>query len=407
MRARLFLMMGWLVPSIYLTFSTAYALSNVFLVLALSIFVLTFSRQYVDSKRWSIPAVLLLAMVGMVLVGMLYTPAPWSWSAINLKKYSKMAYVVPIMLVLYDRPTWQARALRAFAIGMTFVLISTWLNIWWVLPWSSSKTPGWGVSHQVMYDYIIQNVMMSFYVVYALVCLDKSTRRGWKVLWGILVLMGILSITHLSQGRTGVAVLFPAILAYVAARWGWRKTMWVLPALVLAIGVLGLGSSVMRDRIEQAQVEFLHRNEDVFSSIGHRLYNWRKTPALIAEAPVFGHGTGAYHTEICRHLDKPEWCDTFRWHAHNQYLFFAADHGVVGVGLYMALIVSLFMVAGRSRNQSARTLLFSLTSILAVDSLINSPMFSAKEAEFFLYMMALLVVMCRNQLQDGKAEVGQ
>ena len=55
----------------------------------------------------------------------------------------------------------------------------------------------------------------------------------------------------------------------------------------------------------------------------------------------------------------------------------------------------------RSRSQQARTLLFALATVLAVDSLLNSALYSAKESEFFLYMMALLVVMCRNQNQGN------
>lgn len=398
MRSRLFSAMGWLIPAIYLTFTTAYALSNVFLVLVLLLFVLTVNRQYLASERWSAPALWLLALWLLIVAGMFYTPAPWSWSSINLGKYSKMAYVIPIMLVLHDRPDWQTRALHAFAIGMTFVLLSTWLNIWFVLPWSSSKVPGWGVSHHVMYDYIIQNVMMSFYVVYALVKADGEPQVLRKAVWWLLALMGVISITHLSQGRTGVAVLLPALLAFAVSQWGGRKTLLALPLLAIAIAVTALSSSVMRARIDQAQTEFLNRNEDVFTSIGHRLYNWKTTPKLIAENPIFGSGTGAYHTEICRFMDKPEWCDTFRWHTHNQYLFFAADHGLIGVCLYVALIASLFWVAYRTNKPPARTLLYALASILSVNSLINSPMFSAKESEFFLYMMVLLTSICRQPL---------
>lgn len=405
MRTRLFSSLGWLIPAIYLTFTTAYGLSNTLLALVLLVFVVTFNREYIAPDRWSAPALLLLALWALVVLGMLYTPASWYWSSINLAKYSKMAYVLPIMLLLYKQPRWQTRALNAFAIGMTFVLLSTWLNIWFVLPWSSSKTPGWGISHHVMYDYIIQNVMMSFYVVYALIQARTQKDLKWKTAWWILALMGVISITHLSQGRTGLAVLVPALLAYAASQWGARKSLLVLPVLAIVIAAASMSSSVMRERIVQAQTEFSNRNSDVFSSIGHRLYNWRTTPDLIAEKPVFGHGTGAYHTEICRFMDKPEWCDTFRWHTHNQYLYFAADHGLVGAGLYVALILSLFWVAYRSRNQSARTLLFTLASILTVDSLFNSPIFSAKESEFFLYMMALLVVMCRNPEPGARSEM--
>jgi len=381
-----------------LTFTTAYALSNVFLAITLVIFLVTLSGRYLDRDVWSWPAFWLLALWAMVLVGMTYTTAPWQWSSINLGKYSKLAYVLPIILLLYERPVWQTRSLNAFAIGMTFILVSTWLNIWFVLPWSSSQTPGWGVSHHVMYDHIIQNVMMSFYVVYALLQADKHKQGHWRAIWLVLAAGAVFSITHLSQGRTGVVVLVPALLTYGATRWGARKTLIALPLAAIVLGAAAMSSSVMRERIEQAYTEFSNRDADVFSSIGHRLYNWETTPKLIAEAPVIGHGTGAYHTEICRFMDKPEWCDIFHWHSHNQYLFFAADHGLIGAGLYIALIASLFVVAYKSPHPAARTLLFTLAGILAVDSLFNSPMFSSKEAEFFLYMMALLVPMCRQPL---------
>jgi O-antigen ligase len=139
--------------------------------------------------------------------------------------------------------------------------------------------------------------------------------------------------------------------------------------------------------------EFAKRDVDVMSSIGHRAYNYRIVPKMMAESPVVGHGTGAYHTEVCRFLDKTEWCDIFRWHPHNQFLFFGADHGLIGVLLYVALLLSLYRVAMRSDHAQAKVLLVSLTSILLGDSMINSPLFSSRESHFFLFMMALLVAM--------------
>ena len=69
--------MGWLIPSLYLTFSTALGLSNVFMLLILIGFVVTFKKSYFAKERWPMPAVWLLALYFMVLVGMLYTPASW------------------------------------------------------------------------------------------------------------------------------------------------------------------------------------------------------------------------------------------------------------------------------------------------------------------------------------------
>ena len=65
------------------------------------------------------------------------------------------------------------------------------------------------------------------------------------------------------------------------------------------------------------------------------------------------------------------------------------------MALYIALIGSAVLVARRARPGPPRLMLFSLIGALVADSMINSPLFSARESHFFLYLLALLVVMCR------------
>jgi hypothetical protein len=49
-------------------------------------------------------------------------------------------------------------------------------------------------------------------------------------------------------------------------------------------------------------------------------------------------------------------------------------------------------------------MLFGLLGALVSDSLINSALFSARESHFFLYLLALLVVMCRENPQCSAAK---
>jgi O-antigen ligase len=385
--------LGWLVPALFLLFPVAMALSNVVLLLVLIGFAVTFSSVYLKRDAWSWPAIWLMALFGMVLVGMLYTPAPWHWVSVNLGKYAKFAYAVVLMLLLARFPQWQKRALWAFVVAMLFIVASTWLNVWFVLPWSTTKTPGWGLTHHVFGDYITQNVMVSFLVVFALTKVQRPWLSRMSLVWLLVAVLGVISITHLSSGRTGVVLLLAGLVSWMLVHWGGKK-LWIgLPVLVLLVAGVLASSSVMRERIALGWTEFAKRDVDVMSSIGHRTYNYRTVPKMMAESPIVGHGTGAYHTEVCRFLEKPEWCDTFRWHPHNQFLFFGADHGLIGVLLYAALLLSLYRVAMRSDHAQAKVLLVSLTSILLVDSMINSPLFSSRESHFFLFMMALLVAM--------------
>lgn len=392
--------LSWLIPGLYLTFSTALALSNVLMALILIGFVLTFQKSHLSRSAWPVPAFWLMALYAMVLVGMLYTPAPWEWSSLNWGKYTKFVYAVVLMLLLYKRPEWQRRSLLAFELGMLFILASTWLNIWFVLPWSASKQPGWNQPHHVMFDYIVQNVMMGFFVVYALTKMDRRAAHWKNAFYATVALLALVSITHLSQGRTGLVVVASTLLTYLFARLGLRRAVFAIPVTALVLGGLVASSDMLSSRFKQAAHELVNADADRKSSTGHRIYNYKTTPKLIAERPFFGHGTGAYHTEICHVLDDPKDCPTYRWHSHNQFLMFGADHGLVGIGLYIALILSAGSLAWRSKQQKDRLLLFSLLSALVADSLINSALFSAFESHFFLYMLALLVVRCRHQ--DGQ-----
>lgn len=390
--------MGILISGLYLFFAPWLALSNVFMLAIIIGFAFTLKPNYWSRSAWSMPAVILLMLYTVVLLGLIYTPASWYWASLNWGKYTKMIYAVILMLLLWRQPVWQQRALKCFVLSMLFILASTWLNIWFELPWSASKVTGWGVSHHVLNDYIIQNVMMAFFSVFALSSVNWRSMDRVSWFWLIVAVLSIISISHLSAGRTGLVVLLAGVLAWIFFLLGWRKMLVGLPTLMLGAVLLIGSSTLIRDRFALAVNEFSQRDVDPLSSIGHRAYNYKITPQLIAEKPIFGHGTGAYHTEICRFVEKPEWCEIFNWHSHNQFLFFGADYGLVGMLLYAALIASLFFIAIRSEKTKPRIWLGVLATILLVDSMINSPLFSSYESHFFLYMMALIVAINRESV---------
>jgi len=211
----------------------------------------------------------------------------------------------------------------------------------------------------------------------------------------------VISITHLSAGRTGLVLLVVALVTYslIMVRGKWRVValIGIVVTMAIAIG----SSSIINMRITKAIEEAQRHDVDNVSSIGHRLYNFRTTYDLILDKPLFGHGTGGYHTEVCRFLKTSDSCERYNWHPHNQFLFFGADHGFIGIALYVLLILSLYYVALRSPNLDARVWLCSLTSMLLFNSLINSPLYSSRESQFFLYMMALLVSMAIPRLSSN------
>ena len=397
-----------LFAALFFCFPTIISISHAAIALILITWLATFSKyQYKEIIQSQKVIWALIMLYAMVLLWVLLAPSPvnWKWTLLHLKKYAIFWYAIIIIILMTHKPFLQKIALYAFMAGMIFILVSTWLNVWFLLPWSASQNLGWGVSHHVFGDYITQNIMMAFFVVIALHNSVKIKALTHKVTWGAICGLSVISITHLSQGRTGAVLLVVALISYISFSVRGKKLVFALLGISVALGLVVASSNIITQRISQAIEEVKVSEKNRTSSIGHRLYNYKTTPILILEKPLLGQGTGAYHTEICRVIEHPDACNWYNWHPHNQFLFFAAEHGLVGISLYVFLLLSLFYTALRSRNRDAAIWLWTLTCILLVDSLFNSPFFSSRENQFFGYMIALFVSMCISQKTSAENQI--
>lgn len=385
-----------LVGALFFAFPTVLGLANLATLLLLITGLFLLRRVEVRAALLHTPVVWALAgLYTVVVVGVAYTPADSLWVSLHLSKYAKLLYAAMLIALLTGKGYLQKVALNAFMAAMLVTLASTWLNVWFLLPWSASQETGWGKSHHVFGDYITQNVMMSFFCALTLQKAIEAPGLARRAAWAALTLAAVLSVTHLSQGRTGYLLVLASLLAYALAVARGRWLLFSVTGVVLAGALTLAASDILQSRFTQALEEARMSDVNNESSIGHRLYNYKTTPKLIAEAPLFGHGTGAYHEEICRFVERAEQCEVFGWHPHNQFLFLAADHGLLGAALYLALIVGMVVTALRSEDKTAGALLTVLATVMLVDSMINSPLWSARESHFFVYMLALLVAMCQ------------
>lgn len=336
-----------------------------------------------------------LALYAVILAHAPSSPAATDQVLLHLRKYARLLYFVLIFLLLVHHPRRQAIAFNAFCAAMVVTVALTWVE--WGAPQAlryleTSDTAVFG-------DHITQNIMLALFSLAAFQNFRQAGTVPARWFWGVTLLLTVVSITHLSTGRTGQVCLFVVWAGFLVFETRGKRLALGIFALLLAAVVAYASSDTLRARFDQAVAEAANAQSDPRSSVGHRIHNYTITPRLIAEKPLLGHGTAAYHTQICRFVEPSQWCPVFNWHPHNQFLFLAADHGVVGAALYGALVVSLFVLAWRSQAPSgSRVLLFCFACLCLVDSLINSPLFSSRESQFFAYMAALLVSMNTGQI---------
>lgn len=331
-----------------------------------------------------------LGLYAWMIIGIAYSPAPWPDVAQHLGKYFKLVFLVLVMSLLMDAK-WRRRCWGAFTAAMLFTLACTYANIWVDLPWSRTQNQGWGVDHTVFKDYISQGIMMSMLVLIALSqTLNSKRTPRWRFGWGIVAVMAILSITHLSYGRTGYLALASVLgaFAWFSVKGGAKRWL-ILVLMALAAVSLYQSSASLQQRTSRAVEEAINRSEQDLSSIGQRLYFAEKTWQLIQEKPVLGWGTGAYHGQFCRIATSQVWCDAGRFHPHNQILFIWMEGGVIALLLVIYLI--LFPVFGVLRKfGSSAVLAAGFSGIFAVGSVTHASLWLSTESHFFVLMSGLI-----------------
>ena len=144
----------------------------------------------------------------------------------------------------------------------------------------------------------------------------------------------ILSLA-LTGGRAGYVSWAAIALLLSALRW--RKLIFVMPILVIAVVAL---VPAARDRMlqgfgEQAQydaIAFGDGSNNYASITSDRILIWPSVIKAIGHAPMFGYGRQGYHTSGASQEILDLWGEKGAGfpHPHNAYLEFLIDNGIVG-----------------------------------------------------------------------------
>ncbi len=122
---------------------------------------------------------------------------------------------------------------------------------------------------------------------------------------------------------------------------------------------------------------------DVNTPVGLRLEYWRKSLALIAEAPVVGHGTGTIPQLFRRDATAMTIPELMTTNPHSQILTVAIQLGLLGTGVLIAMWIA-HLALFRHR---ALVAWFGLVLVTynVVSSLFNSHLFDFGQGWLYVF----------------------
>jgi O-antigen ligase len=179
-------------------------------------------------------------------------------------------------------------------------------------------------------------------------------RLAQRWFWSALALiMGAAVVLSGSRGGAlslGVAVIAFALLV-AAQRSGKRAVLWLLAAMFLTGGmILTLDRGDLLERYKSVLRPHQFQQEDAAS---YRFAAWKDTYTLIRQTPVAGSGLDTFAT---RFPAVRSFATDLIWtHAHNDFLQFLAETGLIGGALAIWMLVAGGIEAGRNLKRASGT----------------------------------------------------
>ena len=316
-------------------------------------------------------------------------------------RYRKLLWVLPLALLFAD-PAWRRRLVVALLAGWSLCLAVGALGhlaqaVGWVLPTSVFR-PEWGALGLNYIQFGVTQVTLAF----GLLCWARlqTGRLRWAL--GAAAALALADALFMWNGRLP---LISFNIVFVLGCVLWRPQVGkLLVALALAVLLNGLAvtqSTGWTGRAPQRELDQFEQFQTV-NSTTLRLSYWRCAKDIWRDHPMLGAGAGAHHLEQERscHFDSAEFADAARGAtAHQQYLQFLAETGVLGCGLFIALLIAALRGAWRLRGSPAGETALALLLVLAAGSLFNSFLLDAIEGH--LWALALGMTAVGRPTSDG------
>lgn len=222
-------------------------------------------------------------------------------------------------------------------------------------------------------------------------CLAQAEKKGWlKGLFWLLFVLTIPAIffTYSRGALIGLGVVFFVMVLQS------RRRLVLLPVAVLGVVfALSFAPGKWQDRMD------FMRPDVVDASAQSRLNAWEYARRLAADYPITGGGFATFTEELYERY----WPGTIGniYGAHSIYFQVLAEHGYVGLGLYLLLILSCFLrtwrlrTAARLHNDNEVGQYAHMFRLSLIAFLISGAFLGRAYFDYFFTIIACVIILDR------------
>jgi O-antigen ligase len=329
-------------------------------------------------------AVAALLLFGLYVVGLSYGK-PSGRVAFDVSHFLLLA----VFITLFRDEGMRRFALKGFLAAAIVLMALSYPAFFSLLPAIDflHVAPGNALVIQDRITYAFFMTMAAFvFAVHAFFALSGRSRL-------IYVLLAALAVANvfMVNNKTAYLVLLIFTAYFLISQWRWRgAAAFFLSMALFASVIVHLPASTLHSRVVVAVEQFRQWQPDKadLSSVGQRLEFYRYSLKIVREHPLFGVGVGNFADAYARQAKDPamELADN----PHNEYLFVAAQLGLVGLAALLYLFYTQWRLAPLLPQRKDTLLARGVVLALIVSCLFNSFLTDYDEGVFFIWISALL-----------------
>ncbi len=243
--------------------------------------------------------------------------------------------LIPVMLTLAPSKIWIERCWLGFAAGMSLLLLHIFLLPWVQMPWVTSSS-----QFAIFFNALPQSVGLAIFSAWCFFrLLNEKGRPLHNAALCVLLAAATYAVMRISQQRLGYLTWLIGFTSVLALQSSARQRVFGFGLLLLfCVTTVGITPKIQArvTSIKQEIQSYEFKNN--YTSIGSRLRMWQVGIDEISKRPLTGHGLGSYRAVAGAAFNDERMCAIGCPHPHNQYIFYAFEFGLIGLGLFIAAL---------------------------------------------------------------------
>ncbi len=295
--------------------------------------------------------------------------------------------MLPVLLYHFERSARGVQIFIAFLVSCALLMAMSWIVAF--DPRLALKPEAqYGVPVKSYIDQSQEFTLCAVVLVYPVIALWRAQRTRLAALLTALSLSFVVNLLFVSISRTALVTMPVMLAVFALLHLRWRINVVIFCVATVLAGLAFAASPTLQATITKFATDYkLYKELNQPTSIGNRLVYYQKSLRFFAEAPVFGHGTGATRGLFEQAATGPKVFVEGQVvsNPHNQTLNVAIQWGALGiVVLYAMWLVHLLLF----RGEGLATWIGLMVVVQNIfTSLFNSHLFDFSEG--WMYVMGV------------------